>query len=317
MGRKTNKQRRAQGEQSARARAAAMRLEQQRAARRRQTRTIGLSAVAVLAVVGVIVGVGLKGGGSGASGGLSTQVKNDIHNVSDATLTSVGTSGVDTGYTVGVPQKISDPPLTANGKPELLFIGAEFCPYCAAQRWGMTVALERFGSFSGLGQTRSGTSDGDIATLTYRNAKYTSQYLAFTPVEVQDRNGKSLENPTKAQSALWTKYTYQPPTSDTQGGNGYPFLDFGGKYVVTDPTFAFQDLSGLSQADIAKDLDNPSSSVGKAIDTDANYITAAICGMTNNQPASVCTASVQKTESTLPAYKKSSSGKNSTSGSSG
>ncbi len=40
-------------------------------------------------------------------------------------------------------------------------------------------------------------------------------------------------------------------------------------------------------------------SIAQAIDGTANYITAAICTMTNNQPASVCTAAVQSLEKNL------------------
>jgi hypothetical protein len=32
-------------------------------------------------------------------------------------------------------------PLTRAGKPELFFAGAEGCPFCAVQRWGMIAAL--------------------------------------------------------------------------------------------------------------------------------------------------------------------------------
>src|SRR5215471_17073708 len=40
----------------------------------------------------------------------------------------------------------SGAPLTSGGKPEMLYIGAEYCPYCAAMRWSMAVALSRFGT---------------------------------------------------------------------------------------------------------------------------------------------------------------------------
>ncbi len=37
-----------------------------------------------------------------------------------------------------------------DGKPEVLFVGAEFCPFCAAERWPLIVALSRFGRFTAL-----------------------------------------------------------------------------------------------------------------------------------------------------------------------
>jgi hypothetical protein len=58
-------------------------------------------------------------------------------------------------------------------------------------------------------------------------------------------------------------------------------------------------LAGLSWATIATDLHNPSSPVTKAIGGTANYITAAICKMTGNQPASACTSVVQALESKI------------------
>ena len=39
--------------------------------------------------------------------------------------------------------------------------------------------------------------------------------------------------------------------------------------------------------------------MAKAIDGTANYITAAICKMTGNQPASACTSAVQSLENSL------------------
>ena len=58
-------------------------------------------------------------------------------------------------------------------------------------------------------------------------------------------------------------------------------------------------LDGLSWSTIATDLHNPNSAVAKAVDGTANYITAAICKMTGNQPASACTATVKSLESQI------------------
>ena len=58
-------------------------------------------------------------------------------------------------------------------------------------------------------------------------------------------------------------------------------------------------LSGLSWATIATDLHNPNSPVAKGVLGTANYITAAICKMTGNQPASACTPVVQSLESQI------------------
>ena len=64
-----------------------------------------------------------------------------------STLDAVGSGSVNS-YNPAPVKSISGAPLTQDSKPEMLYIGAEFCPYCAALRWSMAVALSRFGSFT-------------------------------------------------------------------------------------------------------------------------------------------------------------------------
>ena len=52
-------------------------------------------------------------------------------------------------------------------------------------------------------------------------------------------------------------------------------------------------LSGLTWAQIAADLHDPTSAVAKAVLGTANFVTAAICSLTGNQPASACTPTVR------------------------
>jgi len=33
----------------------------------------------------------------------------------------------------------------------VVYIGAEYCPYCAVERWPLIVALNRFGTLTNLG----------------------------------------------------------------------------------------------------------------------------------------------------------------------
>ena len=47
--------------------------------------------------------------------------------------------------------KTSGPPLTIGGKPAIVFISEESCPFCAAERWSVAVALSHFGTWSHLG----------------------------------------------------------------------------------------------------------------------------------------------------------------------
>jgi Domain of unknown function (DUF929) len=187
----------------------------------------------------------------------------------------------------GLPIKgITDKPLTSNGKPEMLYIGATYCPYCGATRWGMAVALSRFGKFGPLKGIHSSSSDiyPNTPTLSFLHQQYTSKYLTFTPVENEGEQHQQLQALTKSQQALWVKY------DTTNGSQGYPFIDFGNKTVLTGPMFSPQVLHGLTWAQVASRLKNPTDPVTSNITASANYFTAAICRMTNNQPGSVCKA---------------------------
>ena len=94
----------------------------------------------------------------------------------------------------------------------MLYIGAEFCPICATERWPMLVALSHFGTFSNVSQTHSAVSDGDIPTLSFYGSTYTSPYLTFTPVETTTNQPsgnyyKTLETPTSAEMASVAGHT--------------------------------------------------------------------------------------------------------------
>jgi hypothetical protein len=189
----------------------------------------------------------------------------------------------------------------------MLYMGAEYCPYCAAERWSMIVALSRFGTFSGLSTIHSSTTDtpANIPTWTFHGSSYTSKYLTFTPVEMQTNvvdpsTGQYpvLEKPTAAQQALLTKYDAPPYVASADAG-AIPFIYFGGKYLSVGATYDPTVLNGKSWDQIASALSDPNSAIAKAIGGSANHITAAICKMTGNQPASACTATIQSLEKSL------------------
>jgi len=268
--------------QSARARIAAQQEQQRKAdARRRMIAFggVGLAVIAVIVIILVAVLLRKTPSQSGASGGtLPASVQ--------ANLTVPASNLASVGVGTAAPQalrRVSGPRLMSGSKPEMLYIGAEWCPYCAAERWSMAVALRRFGTFSPLRGIHSSATDvfPNTATLTFYRTTYSSKYLVFTPVENQAVDRSTLQKATSAQQALWSKY--QPP------GNGYPFIDIGNMFVSS-TTYSPQVLQGLTWSQIASDLHNPASPVAQGANGSANLFTAAICKMTGNQPASVCTA---------------------------
>ena len=141
----------------------------------------------------------------------------------------------------------------------------------------MVNALSRFGTFSNLHYMRSATTDLDLATFTFHGASYTSKYLSFVPVENEDRNHNLLEPLTSQQQALMSSL----------GQNSYPFLDIAGKYYQSG-AYADTVISGKTWSQIADALSNPADPVTQVIVGNANDLTATLCKVTNNQPASVC-----------------------------
>jgi hypothetical protein len=285
---------------------------QQRAAERRaevRNRML-IAGGAIIAVVAVVVAfvvikansnskptaTSSSGVSNGPTGAALAKVVADTTSVPASTLDAVGSGS---GLVSALPTSISGTALTANGKPEMLYMGAEYCPFCAAERWAMVVALSRFGTFSGLSTVHSGIKDGSGAsevypgtsTWTFYHSAYTSNYVTFTPVEMQTnipntsagQGYTTLQTPTKAQNALISKY-------DTSAS--IPFVDFGNKYLIVGASYSPQVLSGLTWSQIATDLKSPSNQVAKAINGTANYMTAALCKLTGDQPASACTSTV-------------------------
>jgi len=301
---------RTKGDSSRREKIAAQRAAARRAEQRRRILIASGSVVVVLAIVVAFIVIKLNSSpasDNSPNGPTGAALASVVTNVTSVPASTLDTVGDGSGSVTAKPTSISGTALTANGKPEVLYMGAEYCPYCAAERWAMIVALSRFGTFSGLATVHSAAANGagnaepypNTPTWTFVHATYTSKYLTFSSVEEQTNIPDSatgtyttLQTPTKAQEALVTKY-------DSSSGGAIPFVDFGNKYLISGASYSPQVLAGLSWPTIASDLSNPNSAVAKAVDGTANYITAAICQLTGNQPASACTATVKSLESQI------------------
>ena len=261
---------------------------------------LGTLGVVVTFIVGLVIYNNTHPSAGGASSAgrapVESAVMHQVANVDSATWEAVGTGSVKNPFTMPHNQ----PLLTSqNGHPQVLYVGAEFCPYCAAERWAMVSALSRFGTFSNLSQVRS--AEYNIPTFSFYQSSYRSPYVDFVPVEVKgnepDTSGQSyadLQPLSAEQQQLFRKYN----TSQS-----FPFVDIGNQYVVVgasyDPTILL-DSSLNSWQNIARALADPHSTASKAILGTANYMTAAICNLTHQQPGNVCdSATVQQIAHTL------------------
>ncbi len=186
--------------------------------------------------------------------------------------------------------------------PEVLYMGGEFCPFCAAERWSIIVALSRFGTFSDLGNMSSYANDlyPNTPTFTFLKAHYTSQYLVFKHVELYaDYLNKkktyyaTLQKPTKLEAHEIS--TYDTPkyitglTASTT--ESIPFMSYANKFLSSGASYSPSTLAGSSRAEIAAGLSNATSPITQAIIAAANYQTATICSLTNQQPSNVCSSS--------------------------
>ena len=265
--------------------------------------------VAALVIIKVTSG-GTAGGGSSSFQPTDPTTFSELTKVPASVFNTVGiTSPVET---VTAPLAVKGQPelmaTNASGKkvPEILYIGAEYCPFCAAQRWATIIALSRFGTWGGLGNMSSYSQDVDPNTpsFTFVRATYKSKYVAFVGVEeFKDYIDPAtnyyavLQKPTAEQNALITKYDapkYIPGLTTAQA-KSIPFITFANRFLVAGASYSPTTLSGSTRSQIAAGLSNASSPVTEAIIASANDQTAAVCSLTNNLPSNVCTSAGVKT----------------------
>lgn len=189
-------------------------------------------------------------------------------------------------------------PLDVGGKPELLFVGSEACPFCAVQRWGMVVALSQFGTFSNLHLMQSQTTESpEVESFTFAGSRYQSPYLSFMPIEafsnVPSRFAFARLQPLNpAENALVHKFDQEQQV---------PFVDVANRFVQVQSTVEPALIGGMSWTQVAGSLTNPESVAAQAIGGEAEVLTAELCEATNGNPQSVCSAPVvQQYQAALP-----------------
>lgn len=253
----------------------------------------------VVAVAALIIGLFVFGGSDDTERG----------NASAGSIEKVTSVPAETLAAVGVPAQPSNvnalpadtPPVEQNGKPVVLYVGAEYCPFCAVERWPVVVALSRFGTFAGLESTTSGGPPETLPntpTVTFAGSSYASDHVEFSSVETADRNGNDLETPTDLQQQLFSTYNVDAVTGST---GAIPFVMIGNRYAWAGSQYDPAVLDGKDFDQIANALANPDTEISQAINGTANYITAMICQLTDGQPKDVCsTDTIAQAQAALP-----------------
>jgi hypothetical protein len=205
--------------------------------------------------------------------------------VSNSTLAAVGLPA-----NVEIPTKVVPSLSTVGTNGVVSYVGAEYCPFCAIQRWALLVALSKFGTFTSLDkQVFSSSSDvyPRLASWSFVGAKYSSPFFTFQPTELSSSTPnnaggyRSLEKMSSAQRRAFNKYNRQ---------GGLSFVDIGNHYVTLGASASPAVLEGLTLGNIGNELGDPKSPVAQAIDGTANYLIAAMCTMAQKTAPSICSS---------------------------
>lgn len=264
-----------------------------RARRRRALISTLIVAIIAVGVVAAVILLSKPMSGSNLIGQpISAASYSQLTGVTVSTLAQVGPGqGITPLSTIsGSPLKSSD------GKPEFLYVGAEWCPFCAAERWSIIVALSKFGNFTGLTYMESSPSDiyPNTATFSFASASYQSQYnISFVSVELADRSHGSLQSLSTDQQSIVNQY-------DPPGGSmpAIPFIDVAGSYAIQPPSnqpgvyagsqYSPSVIASLNWTQIGSQLNIPNSAVAQAIDGAANTLIKAICQVDGGKPFGLC-----------------------------
>jgi hypothetical protein len=264
--------------QRARERIAAERAARRRAEVRRRFLVAGGAITGVLAIVVALVAVKLTASPVHQTASESMAPATIVQQVT--TVPAATLAQVSPGQAITLLEKVKkpEPLLTMNGKPAVVFVSEESCPFCAAERWALTVALSQFGTWSQLGITKSSATDiyPNTATLSFRTAHYRSADLTLSTTELSDNAGHPLQPQTALDSRLIANYDVPPYVNSVDQSGAVPFLDIGNQYILAGAQYDPQVLAGLTAAQIARQLSTPSSPVAQAVDGAAKVIVSAI-----------------------------------------
>jgi hypothetical protein len=256
--------------------------------RRRLLIAVG-SVITVLGIVGGLVAVKLTSAPPAAAAGTeSPAAAAVVRQVTTVPAAVLARASGGQAATALEPVKAPGQTLTISGKPAIVFVGEESCPYCAAERWPLIVALSHFGTWTNLGSTTSSASDvyPGTATFSFRTAGFHSTQLTLRTTELADNAGRPLQPQTALDTRLIRTYDVPPYVNSADQSGAVPFLDIANHDVLAGAQYSPQVLAGLSDAQIAAQLRDPASPVAQAIDAAANVIIAAIHSVLQHAPAS-------------------------------
>ena len=280
----------------------AQRSSARRAAQQRRQRNIWLAVGAtgvVIVLIAVVVVLKVTGGSTTKSGSsdpgtfaLSPSMVSQVENVPVSALVAAAKSApAEVSPAQALPSTAVA--ITSDGKPEILYMGAEYCPFCAAERWALVMALSKFGTFTGLRGTTSSAIDTNPSTPTFSfyGSTYKSPYISFVPVELETNtysaslgNYPTLQTPTSSQNALMAKWDVEPYTTEP---GSIPFVYLNGKYLITGAQYVASAISGKTFESAVPYMTSGTNATSREAEAAAGYLVGEILAITHDKPASV------------------------------
>jgi hypothetical protein len=226
--------------------------------------------------------------GSGLSAA-NPAVVAQVTGVSTKVFDAVGDGGIAVPFLLPAGNPAT---LTQNGLPRVLYVGSRYCPFCATERWPLVASLARFGTFSGLQfliSAFTGETYKDLHTFDLGSGvTYTSTSVALSAYETEDRKHNTIASLNTADATIFGTYDATPTLPQGSTAGTIPFIDIANRWVISGASYQASDLVGLTWQQIAAAAAAGSAGLGQHIDGTANWFTAALCTLTGNTPASVC-----------------------------
>src|SRR5208283_5829943 len=175
--------------------------------------------------------------------------------------------------------EVSKDTMRRGGKLFVFFMGAEYCPYCAAERWAIVRSLQKFGQWDGLKQTISAARDEpflNLPTYDFTKATYTSPHIEFVARETKDREFKPLQKLLKTEEKTVRKFNSKKQI---------PFLLIGGRFMQIGAGFTPKIFIGHTFRQTETEMKKVESEIRKTIDDEANIISALLCFLGSSSDA--------------------------------
>ncbi len=167
--------------------------------------------------------------------------------------------------------EVSKETIRRDGKLFVFFMGGEHCPYCAAERWAIVRALQKYGQWNGLKQTMSAARNEpflNLPTYDFTEATYTSSHVEFVAREIKNREFKPLQKLLKTEEKIVRKFNPE---------KYIPFLLVGGRFMQIGSGFSPKIFVGHTFRQTETELKKIESEIRKTIDAEANIISALMC----------------------------------------